>query len=142
VIALDTNILARLVTNDDPVQARQAALLIDAGGALFVPMSVILELEWVLRGAYALDKSAVTRSFEALLSIKNMTFERAADVQHAIELYLHGFDFADALHHCGAKGCTVFATFDDKFRKLAVKSNLMPQVISPNIINIAPKEAK
>lgn len=50
-IALDTNILARLVTNDDPVQAHEAAALIDAGKALFVPFTVTLELEWVLRGA-------------------------------------------------------------------------------------------
>lgn len=137
-IALDTNILARLVTNDDPVQARQAALLIDAGHALFVPLTVILELEWVLRGAYALDKPAVIRSFEALLSIRNITFERAADVQQALELYLLGFDFADALHHGGVKGCTVLATFDDKFRKLADKSNLMPRVLTPDLAKIAP----
>jgi predicted nucleic-acid-binding protein len=50
-IVLDTNILARLVTNDDPVQARQSASLIDTGNALFVPLTVFLELEWVLRGA-------------------------------------------------------------------------------------------
>jgi predicted nucleic-acid-binding protein len=142
VIALDTNILARLVTNDDPLQARQSALLIDTANALFVPLSVTLELEWVLRGAYALDKPAIARSFEALLSIKNMNFERAADVQQALELYLLGFDFADALHHCGAAGCTALATFDERFRKLAAKANLMPRVIAPNAMKTAPKVPK
>lgn len=48
-IALDTNILARLVANDDPVQASQAVALIDTGNALFVPLTVTLELEWVLK---------------------------------------------------------------------------------------------
>ena len=73
-IALDTNVLARLVTNDDPVQPRQSVSLIDTGNALFVPLTVTLELEWVLRGAYALDKPAIVRSFEALLSVPNINF--------------------------------------------------------------------
>lgn len=130
-IALDTNILARLVTNDDPVQARQAASLIDTGNALFVPLTVTLELEWVLRGAYSLDKPAIIRSFEALLSVRNMNFERQADIQQALQYYQSGFDFADALHHAGTAGCKALATFDQKFKKLAAKAKLKPPVIAP-----------
>ena len=50
-VALDTNVLVRLLVNDDPAQAEQAAALIDASAACFVPITVALELEWVLRGA-------------------------------------------------------------------------------------------
>lgn len=128
-IALDTNILARLVTNDDPVQAQQAASLIDTGTALFVPLTVTLELEWVLRGAYSLDKPAIIRSFEALLSVRNMHFERQADIQKALQYYQSGFDFADALHHVSATACKALATFDQKFKKLATKAKLKPPVI-------------
>lgn len=130
-IALDTNILARLVTNDDHAQARQAAALIDTGNALFVPLTVTLELEWVLRGAYALDKHAIARSFEALLSIRNISFERQADIQLALQHYQSGFDFADALHHGSTAGCKALATFDEKFKKLAVKAKLKPPVVAP-----------
>jgi predicted nucleic-acid-binding protein len=130
-IALDTNILARLVTNDDPVQARQSVALIDAGHALFVPLTVTLELEWVLRGAYALDKVAIVRSFEALLSIRNISFERQSDVQQALQYYQSGFDFADALHHTSAAGCQALASFDQKLKKLATKSKLQPPVMMP-----------
>ena len=44
-IALDTNLLARLVTNDDPIQAQNVADLIDSSAACFVPITVALELE-------------------------------------------------------------------------------------------------
>lgn len=130
-IALDTNILVRLVTNDDPVQARQAVALIDAGNALFVPLTVALEFEWVLRGAYSLDRPAVVRSFEALLSIRNVNFERQTDIHQALQYYQSGFDFADALHHAGTTGCEALATFDQKFRKQATKEKLNPPVIVP-----------
>ena len=131
-IALDTNILARLVTDDAPVQARQAAALIDTGNALFVPITVTLELEWVLRGAYALDKPAIVRSFEALLSVRNLHFERQSDIQQALQYYQAGFDFADALHHVGATACKALATFDRKFRKLAAKVRMKPPVVVPS----------
>ena len=133
-IALDTNILARLVTNDDPVQARQSAALIDTGNALFVPLTVMLELEWVLRGAYALGKPEILRSFEALLSVRNINFERQADIQLALQYYQLGFDFADALHHAGTTGCKALATFDQKFKKLATKAKLKPPVIAPTSV--------
>jgi len=134
-IALDTNILVRLVTNDDLAQARQSAELIDTGGAFFVPFTVMLELEWVLRGAYLLDKSAIVRSFEALLSVRNINFERLSDIQHALQYYESGFDFADALHHAGSTGCKALLTFDRKFEKLATKAKLKPPVVAPVAIS-------
>jgi predicted nucleic-acid-binding protein len=58
-VALDTNLLVRLLTGDEPEQARRVADLIDTSPACFVPITVVLELEWVLRGAYRLDRRAV-----------------------------------------------------------------------------------
>ncbi len=141
-IALDTNILARLVTNDDPVKASQAVALIDTGNALFVPLTVTLELEWVLRGAYSLDKPAIVRSFEALLSVRNMNFERQSDIQQALQYYQSGFDFADALHHAGTMGCEALATLDQKFKKLATKAKLKPPVIAPTDFPDSSSESK
>ena len=129
-IALDTNILARLITNDTPEQARQAQVLIDTATALFVPASVALELEWVLRGAYQLGKQEIAQSFEALLSIRNLNFERKTDIEAALRLYATGFDFADALHHSGAAGCKSLATFDKAFIKLAERAGLKPPVVA------------
>jgi hypothetical protein len=58
-IALDTNLLVRLLSGDDPELARRVADLIDASPACFVPITVVLELEWVLRGASRLERGAV-----------------------------------------------------------------------------------
>jgi predicted nucleic-acid-binding protein len=130
-IALDTNILARIATNDTPAQAKRAARLIDTSGALFVPITVSLELEWVLRGPYKMPRSAITKSFEVFLSVRNLSFERSGEIHLALQHYQAGFDFADALHHAGSAGCDALATFDKRFEQRAVKARLHPPVIAP-----------
>ena len=130
-IALDTNVLARLVTNDDKAQALEAAALIDSGVALFISTTILLELEWVLRGAYQLDSATIVRTFEHLLSIRNLSFERQAEVEMALQHYAIGFDFADALHHSASLSCAGFASFDKKFERLAAKAKLKLVVAEP-----------
>jgi len=56
-LTLDTNLLEDLLTNDDPEQANRAAAFLDASPACFVPITVFLELEWVLGGAYILPRA-------------------------------------------------------------------------------------
>lgn len=133
-IALDTNVLARLVTNDNKTQAKEAAALIDSGVALFVPITVMLELEWVLRGAYQLDKKTIVHTFEHLLSIRSVSFERQADLEIALQHYALGFDFADALHHSLCADCKAIASFDKHFEKLAAKTKLKPAVSAPKLL--------
>jgi len=58
-IAVDTNLLVRYVTNDDPLQARQALAVLAGPEAVFVSRTVVLELEWVLRAAYKLPPEAI-----------------------------------------------------------------------------------
>jgi predicted nucleic-acid-binding protein len=97
-IALDTNLLVRLLTNDDPAQARQVADLIDTSAACFVPFTVVLELEWVLRGAYQLSREAITHALRGLIAIRHLHLEQEEQVLQALEAYGQGLDFADALH--------------------------------------------
>jgi predicted nucleic-acid-binding protein len=129
VIALDTNVLARLVTKDDPKQARAAAELIDAGDACFVPLTVALELEWVLRGVYELDPAKIAESFNALLGVRNLHFEREAAVLEAVRLLADGFDFADVLHHAATGNCESFRTFDRRLLAQASRAGLTPPVL-------------
>jgi predicted nucleic-acid-binding protein len=56
VIALDTNLVVRLLTRDDHAQALRARALIEAGAA-FVPRTVVLETEWVLRTIYRFERT-------------------------------------------------------------------------------------
>jgi predicted nucleic-acid-binding protein len=69
-VALDTNLLVRLLSGDEPEQARRVADLIDTSPACFVPITVVLELEWMLRGAYRLDRPAVIAALEGLMAIR------------------------------------------------------------------------
>lgn len=76
-IALDTNILARLgMVADDLCQSKAAAAFIDRDEAFFVSMTVALELEWFLRGVYKVEREKIVEGFHALLAIRNLHFEQ------------------------------------------------------------------
>jgi len=103
VAALDTNVLVRYLVQDDPVQGELAARLIGhgvrAGSPLFVPVSVLLELEWVLRSAFGFEKSAVLTTLSRLLGSFELSFQAEGAVEIALAQYEHGAaDFADCVH--------------------------------------------
>jgi len=127
-VALDTNLLVRLLVNDDPLQAQQAAALIDASSACFVPITVALELEWVLRGAYKLPRDAV---IAGLLAICHLHLEQEDLVRRALDWHRQGLDFADALHLARSEGCGALISFDRQLAVLAGQLNLQPAVKCP-----------
>ena len=130
-VALDTNMLVRLLVNDDLAQAEQAAALIDASSACFVPITVALELEWVLRGAYKLPRESVISAFEGLLAIRHLHLEQEQLVKRALEWHRQGMDFADALHLARSEGCGALISFDRHLALLAGQLNLQPAVRLP-----------
>ena len=116
---LDTNVLARYYVEDaadrEAQRQREAARrLIEGGRPLAVAKSVLLELEWVLRGYYALPVRDVTRVLRHLLGLSHVRIEDRAAVETAVALVESGFDFADALHHASYRDCDAMASFDDK----------------------------
>jgi len=113
VIAIDTNVVVRLLTNDDPAQAARAADLL-ARERVLVPKTVLLETEWVLRYSYELPPSVVLAAFRKLLGLPQVAAEDATAIARALELYEGGMDFADALHLASARDATAFATFDTR----------------------------
>ena len=117
-VALDTNVFLRLVLDDDPEQTRRARDLV-RGTPCFVPLTVILESEWILRRVYRHSKSAILLTFERLINTDNITIERIEVVSHAFKLTGQGVDFADALHLATSTQCDWFATFDQDFVKAA-----------------------
>jgi predicted nucleic-acid-binding protein len=130
-VAVDTNLLVRLVTNDDPEQAERAAAAVDGGEGFFVPLSVSLELEWVLRGAYRLGVDQVVRAFEGLLSVRALHFEQEAMVRKALYRHRQGLDFADALHHLAAADCDALLSFDAQLIAAVRRLGLEPPVQAP-----------
>ena len=129
--ALDTNVLARFFVDDaDDAQAakqRPAAIaaLSERG---WVTVTVLLELEWVMRGFYQLPAKDISRVLRALASIEHVTLEDRDAVLVAIDGFDKGLDFADALHLARSSRASGFATFDQGLAKRAKALVLMPPV--------------
>jgi predicted nucleic-acid-binding protein len=103
VAALDTNVLVRYLVQDDATQLAAAERLIRTSvneqQSLFVPITVALELEWVLRSSFGFPKGATIGALSGLLSAAELTFESEQALEVALELYRSGTaDFADCLH--------------------------------------------
>lgn len=124
--ALDTNILVRFLVRDDTAQHEAAnALLqsaVDAEEPLYIPVSVTLELEWVLRSRFRVDKAAFELILTQLLAADELLFESEPAIESALSLYQEGSaDFADALHDAlaHAAGQSPLWTFDKAAAQLA-----------------------
>lgn len=111
----DTNIWVRYLTNDDQRQARRALALLEQSEAVFLPKTVLLELEWVLRAAYRIEAAVIHRSLLQILGLPMVTAESAGQVAAALDFYARGFDFADALHLTASEGTEALYTFDTSF---------------------------
>lgn len=110
-IAVDTNLLVRLLAEDDPAQAERAARLF-AENVIFIPKTVMLETEWVLRHAYEIDRKGILEAFYRLMGLANVKLEDPHVVDVAVSWYTDGMDFADALHLGSSGKVEGFATFD------------------------------
>ncbi len=117
-LAIDTNIVVRYLVKDDDAQSSRARDVI-GGGAIFVPLTVVLECEWVLRSLYGFSRSAVIAALEAFCGAPGVAVGEAAAVKRAFRLAQQGLDFADALHLAQASDCEAFVTFDDRLARKA-----------------------
>jgi predicted nucleic-acid-binding protein len=101
--ALDTNVLVRYIVADDLAQLDAARRLIHRcvgeGLTLFVPVTVVLELEWVLRSNFGFVKDEVLGALSRLFSAAELTFESERALEVALQLFRESaVDFADCLH--------------------------------------------
>ena len=119
-IAVDTNLLVRLLTKDDPNQAKRAAKILESD-VIFISKTVALETEWVLRHAYGINKDAIMKGFQKIMGLPNVRVEDQQTVFKAISWYGLGLDFADALHLASSMKADKFVTFDNAFIKKARK---------------------
>jgi len=124
-IGLDTNILVRLLTADDPIQTQQAAVFLrdrcspDAPG--FVNCVAMVELVWVLQSIYGYSRANILLAMETLLANGSLAFESRQQVHSAVLAYkTTNCDFVDALlsEINLARGCEATATFDRKAAKV------------------------
>lgn len=125
--ALDTNVLVRWLTNDDAKQSRAAERLFaqaaaEGGERLFVPVTVMLELEWVLRSRYGFHRTDVTAALDGLLNAMELEVDNEPAVEQALWRYKQAGapDFADCLHVALADAADQepMWTFDERAARL------------------------
>jgi predicted nucleic-acid-binding protein len=124
-IAVDTNVIVRLLTRDDEQQFSVVQRLLRQARtqqqSVMVALLVVLETEWVLRSRYRKTKDMIIQALTLLLESDDVTIEDEPTLEEALHLWKnHAADFADCL--IAAKtarlGCSVLATFDAKASKL------------------------
>ncbi|MFK7856852.1 MAG: PIN domain-containing protein [Granulosicoccus sp.] len=122
--ALDTNVLVRYLVADDKKQFEIAKKYIEDAStheSLFIPVSVSVELEWVLRSLYELNKAMIIDTFNRLLEVREIEFQDESAIEVTLSLYTdNNADFADCLHIASAqtKNRIPLVTFDRKASRI------------------------
>ena len=119
--AVDTNVVVRLLTGDDPKQAAAARFLF-ATGPIWIAKTVLLETGWVLRSRYGFEERAIAEAFARLLGLDNVHTEDEPSVAAALSLTLRGIEFADAMHLSGRPPGAAFVSFDQSFIRRAKRA--------------------
>ncbi len=131
--AVDTNLLARYYLADDAAQSRVATAVL-AGGEVFVPKTVLLELAWVLRSVADQPANRVLAVMKHLLALPGIEVEHRGQILEALAYGDKGIEFADALHLSASSRCESFLSFDDRgFARKAQRAGLHPPVLIPSL---------
>jgi predicted nucleic-acid-binding protein len=126
-IGLDTNVLVRYLTKDDPAQTPIAVRVVrslSSENPGFVSLVAAAELVWVLRISYGYERAEISRVLENLLQSQELVFEQAEVLDDAVRSFAAGnADFADFLiERSGhSAGCAYTATFDKRAASAGMK---------------------
>lgn len=110
-IAVDTNVIVRLLVNDDQQQGAAARRLFEVQ-EIWIGVTVLLEATWVLESVYGLDTAQLVKAMRGLLGLPNVRVENAGAVAAALNTAGTVLELADALHLARAPEDAEFATFD------------------------------
>lgn len=117
----DTNVLLRVVYQDDAAQVERARRAWQAavdGGGVLLTTTVLIELAWVLRSAAKLDRAAIAHALQRLCDAQGVTVEAEPRVRRALGHFKAGrADFADylLLETAEDTGALPVVTFDQDF---------------------------
>ena len=117
-IAVDTNVVVRLLVQDDPKQTTAARALF-AAGPIWIAKTVLLETAWVLRSFYGFDESAIRDAFTRLLGLQNVHTDDKASMAAALALSARGIELTDAMHLTSRPPGAAFVSFDRSFVRRA-----------------------
>lgn len=123
--SFDTNVVVRLLVEDDPAQCERAGRAfrqaITEGGA-FLSATVLVEVAWVLRTAYKMDRAAIAAALRNLVDTVGVTIEHDVVVRRAIAAFEAGeADFSDyfILETSREANALPVLTFDERFARAA-----------------------
>ena len=122
--AVDTNIVARFILNDDPIQSPTARAVI-IGGA-HVPLTVLLEAAWLFRSRYKRSRAAIHQVLLRLIDLPSITVNEPDLVRWALDRYECGADIADMIHIAASTHASVFLSFEDKLADKAGPNSPVP----------------
>jgi predicted nucleic-acid-binding protein len=122
-ISIDTNIVVRFLIRDDETQYQKVVALFRAE-TVWIPLTVILETEWVLRSRFRFPRSAILKALGDLATIPGIVVEEAERFERALALSVSGVDFADALHLAATPAGASFVTFDQDLQVRARAAGL------------------
>jgi predicted nucleic-acid-binding protein len=120
-VAVDTNVVVRLLTGDEPTQEAVARALF-ATGPIWIAKTVLLEAGWVLTRVYGFTQEAVVEAFTKLLGLQNVHVEDEPAIIASLKLAANGIDLADAIHLNSTPSGTDFVSFDKPFVKRALQA--------------------
>ena len=118
--AIDTNVLIRYLTGDDNAQLERATRLIESGEPKLINPIILVELSWVLKSVYKLQKNEIAETLKKIGDCGYLFYKKPKPVNAAIKNYARGYDLADALILAMniEDGAIVTYTFDRKAAKL------------------------
>lgn len=119
--AVDTNVIVRCLTRDDPKQSPVARDFIDRH-AVLVLSTVLLECEWVMRSVHQLPSAQIATLLRQFAGLPTVSVEQPQIVAQALDWFEQGMDFADAMHLAHCEDGDTFATFDRKLVAAARKA--------------------
>ena len=126
-LAVDTNVVVRLLVNDDARQGAAARRLFESD-EIWIGVTVLLEAAWVLESVYALSSAETVKALRGLLGLPNVRVEDSGAVAAALDAAGRGLELADALHLMRTPGDAEFVTFDRALAKRGKKVRAVRQV--------------
>ena len=124
-LAIDTNLVVRLLADDDQHQTEKVRSLLSTE-EVFVATTVLLETAWVLGSTYKFSRDAVGRALSLFIRLPAVRLEEPVRVNQALDWLSRGMDFADALHLAKADDCEAFVTFDRVLARSSGKLGTLP----------------
>ena len=129
-ISVDTNLLARFLLKDDPAQHRRAIAVLKSDEEVFIPITVLLELAWVLRIRDS-TREEILASLRGILALPRVRSQHEEAVRIALGWIGAGMGIADAFHLALSGKASRFLTFDAALARRAGKLGTRPPASAP-----------